>query len=120
MFAGGVRGEYFMMWEEFDLCLRLRRQGGEFVVLTEPLVDLTGHGSPTVYPPWRGYYEARNGVITLRSFKGHRAWPWMLKRQAKFGLAALRLPDPTRRIVLRLRGLYDGIRGRGGRTVEPH
>lgn len=117
--VGGIRADFFMMWEEFELCLRLRRAGGLLLVLNVPLLDLTGHGEGGSYPPWRGYYEARNGLVTLRSFRGHGAWPWWMRRQFKFVIAALRLPQPHRRIGLRFLGYWHGLRNRTGRTVEP-
>lgn len=117
--VGGIRSDFFMMWEEFELCLRLRRAGGELLVLTDPLLDLVGHGEGGSYPPWRGYYEARNGLVTLRSFHGHGAWPWWLRRQLKFVIASIGLPNPGRRIALRFVGYWHGLRNRMGRTVEP-
>jgi GT2 family glycosyltransferase len=117
--VGGVRSELFMMWEEYDFCLRLRAAGYRIVALAEPLVNLPLHGTATPYPAWRGYYEARNGVLTLRAQPHLRAWRWFAIRQCKFLIAGLRLPQPARRTGLRVRGLVDGARGRVGRLVEP-
>jgi GT2 family glycosyltransferase len=118
--VGGVRSELFMMWEEYDFCLRLRAAGYRIVALAEPLVSLPLHGTAAPYPAWRGYYEARNGVLTLRAQPHLRAWPWFVTRQCKFFIAGLRLPQPARRTRLRVRGLIDGARGRVGRLVEPN
>ena len=116
--AGGVRADLFMMWEEFDLCLRMRRHGGRIVMLTEPLVDIDPNESAR-YPPWRGYYGARNGLLVIRSLGEWRALPWFLTREAKAMIAAARLPEGRVRVTMRLRGLIHGVLGRVGRTVTP-
>lgn len=117
--VGGIDAGHFMMWEEYDVCLRLRQTGRRIVVICQPLVSLPTHGVEGHYPPWRGYYEARNSLITLRRIGGLKAWRWWVWRQLKFTIAGVRLPQGGRRVVLRARGIIDGCRGRRGRSVEP-
>lgn len=117
--AGPVRGDLFMMWEEYDFCLRARQNGFRVIVVADALSD----GGPTTpaggYPPWREYYQARNWMLSIRH---RRAWaeviPWG-RLQAKYLVSAARRPDRNRRLGLRLRGMLDGVRGCAGRTVDP-
>ena len=118
--VGGIDPSYFIMWEEFDFCLRLRRAGLRIVTINEVLVDLEeSHDQGGAYPPWRGYYQARNGVLVLRRLQLWSGLPWHLWRMAKMTAASVRLDRSADRASLRLRGLVDGVRGRDGRTVEP-
>jgi GT2 family glycosyltransferase len=117
--VGGLRDDFFMMWEEYELCLRLRRSGRRIVIVSATVVERGGSHGGEVYAPWRGYYEARNGLITIRT---HRLWgalPWFLIRESKFAAAAVRLPKASQRIRLRALGVWHGWRWVGGRTIEP-
>ena len=117
--VGPPRADFFMMWEEYEFCLRARGAGWRITVLPEPLVDIDGLPPGSRSRPWRAYYEARNSLITLREH-GHRSdrW-WWLRRQLKYLAAALGAHDRSARVAMRGRGMIDGIRGRTGRTVEP-
>jgi rhamnopyranosyl-N-acetylglucosaminyl-diphospho-decaprenol beta-1,3/1,4-galactofuranosyltransferase len=118
--VGGVDGRYFLMWEEFDFCLRLRRAGHRIVTVSEVFVELEeSHDQDDAYPPWRGYYQARNGVLAIRRLGLWSGLPWHLWRMAKMTAASVRLDHSARRAGLRLRGLLDGVFNRDGRTVEP-
>jgi len=110
-----------MMWEEYEWCLRARDAGWRIALLEEPLVDVrSGDDAPVVrYPPWRGYYQARNGLVMLLERRNTREFAWYAKRELKFLLGATSLDAPRQRIGLRLRGVADGLRGRTGRLVEP-
>ncbi len=117
--VGVPRADFFMMWEEYEFCLRAARAGWGIMVLPEPLVDIDGMPPGARYRPWRTYYEARNSLITLREYGSIGSLLWWSKRQLKYMLASLRAPDRWQRVAMRSRGIIDGMRGRTGRTVEP-
>jgi rhamnopyranosyl-N-acetylglucosaminyl-diphospho-decaprenol beta-1,3/1,4-galactofuranosyltransferase len=118
--VGFPRAEFFMMWEEYEWCLRARDAGWRIVILEEPLVDIRSGEAPMMrYPPWRGYYQARNALVTVRERHKARELAWYVSRELKFLIAAVSLAAPRQRIGLRLRGVADGLRGRTGRLVEP-
>lgn len=117
--VGPPRADFFMMWEEYEFCLRARAAGWRITVLPEPLVDIDGLPPGSRSRPWRAYYEARNSLITLREHGRRRDRWWWLKRQVKYLAAALPASDRMARVKMRSRGMIDGMRGRTGRTVEP-
>jgi GT2 family glycosyltransferase len=118
--AGNVRRDFFIMWEEYEWCLRARTHGWRFVILTEPLLDVR-RDEPvgTSYPSWRGYYQARNTLVTVLARKKPRELAWYARRETKLLVSALRLNTPGKRVALRLRGIADGLRGRTGRLIDP-
>ncbi len=118
--VGVPRADFFMMWEEYEWCLRARDDGWRIVLLETPLVDARDDGPPThVYPPWRGYYQARNALITVLDRRNRRALCWYAMRELRYLLAIVRRDRRARRYALRLRGIVDGLRRRTGRVVEP-
>jgi GT2 family glycosyltransferase len=52
--VGGLDAGHFMMWEEYDACLRLRQAGHRIVVICQPLVSLPTHGVEGHHPPGAG------------------------------------------------------------------
>ena len=105
---GVPRADFFMMWEEYEFCLRAGRAGWRIMVLPEPLVDIDGMPPGARYRPWRTYYEARNSLITLREYGSTSSLLWWAKRQLKYMLASLRAPDRWQRLAMRSRGIIDG------------
>jgi rhamnopyranosyl-N-acetylglucosaminyl-diphospho-decaprenol beta-1,3/1,4-galactofuranosyltransferase len=117
--VGVPRADFFMMWEEYEYCLRLRRAGWSIVVEPQVLVDIDGLAPGTRSAPWRAYYEARNSSITISNLGTLGDRLWWIGRQCKLALATLPAPDRSRRLSMRGRGVVDAVRGRTGRTVEP-
>jgi GT2 family glycosyltransferase len=122
--AGTLDGRYFIMMEDIDYPLRVRRAG-----LTVAQADLGFRfqhlgaaggvvGGPSA--PWRLYYQTRNH---LRMALDHRSpallFGW-LYRQVGGIIYLVRQPDRrSERLRLRLRGAIDGLRGRMGLVVAP-
>ena len=116
---GVPRSDFFMMWEEYEFCLRLRGAGWKILVLPRPLVDIDGLPPGSRSAPWRAYYDARNSWITVRDFAGWDTRLWWLVRQIKFCLGTLPAPDRWSRLRFRTRGMLHGWRGTTGTTVIP-
>ncbi len=116
---GVPRSDYFMMWEEYEFCLRARQAGFHISVVPTPLVDIDGLPPGSRSAPWRAYYEARNSWETIRAHGtiGHRLW-WA-RRQLKYSAAATLAPDRWTRLRHRGAGVIDGWRGTTGCTVLP-
>ncbi len=116
---GPPREDYFMMWEEWEYCLRVRRHGYRVVAVPGCYIDHPGGGS-LGSPPWREYYQARNHLRTVLDRRDPIDFLFWLGREIK--VLAARLLYANRkgtRIQLRLRGAIHAVRGRMGRTVNP-
>lgn len=117
---GLPRSDLFMCFEEHEYGMRMRRAGLPILRLPQQLVEHRAAGSTGMSPPWRGYYQTRNELLTaltLRSPRGVAKWA---VRQAKFVVAALLYADqPWERVRLRGLGAWHGARGISGRTITP-
>lgn len=119
--AGLPRAGYFMMFEEYEYCLRLRDRGWTLRVVGSPLVEVSHAGSSGGQsPPWRGYYQTRNQLAFALSRRSPRTVAWWLVRQAAFASALLRGGDRrAERLRLRTLGAWHAVRGVEGMTVHP-
>jgi GT2 family glycosyltransferase len=116
--VGVPRADFFMMWEEWEYCLRVRRAGYRIVVVLDSCVEHLTLGSAGRAAPWRGYYQARNHLrwaLERRSAVDVLYWAAL---QAKLSAAALAWGDcRMARIWWRWRGAVDAVLGRMGHTV---
>jgi rhamnopyranosyl-N-acetylglucosaminyl-diphospho-decaprenol beta-1,3/1,4-galactofuranosyltransferase len=119
--AVGVPPEsYFAMMEDVEYPLRARRAGFEVLVTNRDLMERVHLGSAPGKALWRSYYQSRNHVRMALDFRSPSLLFGCAARQVRFMSAALRAPDRRwQRVRLRLRGVWDGLRGRMGRRVEP-
>jgi GT2 family glycosyltransferase len=118
--VGFPRSEYFMMWEEFEYCLRIRGAGFRIVVVPKPVIEhlkpKTGH----VEPPWRGYYQTRNQLAHALERRSPKELYWWTHRQIHFAIGTLTYKDAKiQRLWFRALGVWDGLRGQTGRTLTP-
>ncbi len=113
----------FMMCEEDEYCMRLKKSGFKAGFLNiKPLnrLHLGGEGRFTRSTLWRGYYQARNSILLLKKYFSFKSLFGFIIRQSKFLIAsALYAPDRFLRIKLRLIGLWHGIKGIQGKTLDP-
>ncbi|HTL08433.1 MAG TPA: glycosyltransferase [Chitinophagaceae bacterium] len=121
--AGIVDSRFFMMAEDHEYCLRLKKYGFKLAVWQtgiENRLFLGGGGSFTRASAWRGYYSARNHLLILKKYFSITALCAYLLLQSKLLLAAALLaPDRWQRTNLRLLGIWHGIRGKTGKTLDP-
>jgi GT2 family glycosyltransferase len=118
---GYPRADLFMCYEEDEYCARLRDAGLPIVSLPTGHIEHEYAGSSGgASPPWRGYYQTRNELLALRdrpSLRGLLIW---LQRTAKFVAGALFVGDQrSRRVGYRVLGIWHGLRGVKGRTIQP-
>jgi GT2 family glycosyltransferase len=122
--AGVLDRRYFIMMEDVEYPLRVKRAG--LVVACADLglefhhLGALGGASEGPSAPWRLYYQTRNH---LRMALDHRSpallFGW-LYRQIGGLLLLVRQPDHrSERLRFRLRGALDGMRGRMGLVVPP-
>lgn len=112
---------YFMMFEEYEYCLRMRERGWVLRVVGLPLVEVAHAGSEGGQsPPWRGYYQTRNQLAFALSRRSLPAVAWWSLRQARFAAAVVMDGDRrAERLRLRLLGAWHAVRGVDGMTVRP-
>jgi rhamnopyranosyl-N-acetylglucosaminyl-diphospho-decaprenol beta-1,3/1,4-galactofuranosyltransferase len=131
--AVGVPNEDLFWWTEDTEYLQWRIPNAGFAVLWSPArVAVTRRAAAVGKPAWKYYYETRNQVFHRLHVQGSsnrypvprhlraRVRVWRAGRAfAKLGVrAAVReRDDRTRKLVMVVRGGWDGVRGRIGRTV---
>jgi len=117
--------DYFMIAEDYEYCKRVSRKGFKVALLlsADAKMERLALGAGVRFSRssiWRGYYQARNHVHILRKYFSIKDLFGYSFRQAKFLGAALRAPDRFERIYYRLLGIFHGIKGRYGKTVDPN
>lgn len=125
--VGLMREDYFIDFVDAEWCSRARHEGyklyGTSLARMEHRVGDSGfrawYGgwrSFSGYSPDRLYYQYRNGVSMLRS--GFVPWGWKLRMGwtwlGNLYAYVLFAPQRIRNLKAILRGIWDGIRGRGG------
>ena len=125
--VGSMREDLFIDHVDLEWGLRARRAGWRLLVLTDvPLLHRLGERTLRLWPlrrrvvhlhaPVRNYYLVRNTVLLLRGPLFSRGWRlgyllWL----ARFIAFNTVFVAPRRaRAAAMLRGLRDGLRGRGG------
>ena len=117
---GVPRVDYFIMMEDVEYPLRARRAGFQVLVVGRDLVRRGHLGSTSASGLWRTYYQSRNHLRMALDFRSPSLLFGFMVRQARFVVAAFQAPDRRwLRLKLRSRGLWDGVRGRMGRRIEP-
>jgi rhamnopyranosyl-N-acetylglucosaminyl-diphospho-decaprenol beta-1,3/1,4-galactofuranosyltransferase len=116
---GLPRTDYYLMFEDVEYCLRAKRAGFRIYVVPRPLATILRAGAGQ-RPPWRGYYQTRNHLLTIRDRGSAAELFWWAVRQVKFLAAAMLWQDrKAERIRLRLLGAWHGLRGVRGKTISP-
>lgn len=120
---GPVSEVFFMMCEDEEYCMRLKKHGYTIGILKNGADDrqfLGGGGRFTNSTLWRGYYSARNHLFILKQYFTFINLLSYISIQLRFLVAAAFLaPDRVKRVKLRLLGIWHGIRGVGGKTLDP-
>jgi glycosyltransferase involved in cell wall biosynthesis len=121
--AGVVDKRFFMMCDDHEYSLRLRKFGYKIGVLkngADERLYMGGDGKFTRATLWRGYYSARNHVLILKKYFSFPNLMGYVYLQCKLLVAAaLFAPDRWTRVVFRLKGIWHGLQGHGGKTLDP-
>jgi N-acetylglucosaminyl-diphospho-decaprenol L-rhamnosyltransferase len=107
---GGFDERYFLYWEDVDFSLAMAAEGHVIVV-----PSATAQQAPTVHAPM--YYYARNRLLLWRKFG--RPFRVVASVPAILAFAAYRgLRGRPADVLQALRGIRDGLAGRGGPAVR--
>ena len=119
--VGVPSGEFFMMCEDYDYCLRVKEAGFKLGVIKNNHVTRLNLGSQKFSKAtlWRGYYHSRNHLIILkRHFTFVRFVNYIIV-QLKYLVASIQAPDRGTRIRFRLIGVFHGLKSVTGKTLDP-
>ncbi|MGM0944151.1 MAG: glycosyltransferase [Bacteroidota bacterium] len=121
--AGNFREDLFMMCEDFEYSKRLKKF--EFFVgtINNPLINIDRMhlGSGSENSAWRGYYHSRNHFLIMRDYFSFSSMIYYFFRQSKYLIhAAFFGKYRLLRVKYRLLGIFDGLRGRTGKTIDPN
>jgi rhamnopyranosyl-N-acetylglucosaminyl-diphospho-decaprenol beta-1,3/1,4-galactofuranosyltransferase len=121
-------GHFFMRFTDYEYSLRARTAGIlVFIVPRSRMLHPLGERSTRGHvisrnPPWKAYYDSRNRVYTaLRTRKNTHELLLALRFSAVQSARELvvnpRFGLPN--TAMRVRGVWDGLTGRMGKTVDP-
>jgi rhamnopyranosyl-N-acetylglucosaminyl-diphospho-decaprenol beta-1,3/1,4-galactofuranosyltransferase len=120
---GPPKKEYFMMCDDYEFSLRLKKNNYKIGLIqtgAAHYLHLGGDGKFTQSTLWRGYYTSRNHLLILREyFSVFRVLSYFYKQTKYLVAAAVYAPDRYKRIKFRLFGIWHGIRGVQGKTLDP-
>lgn len=113
--------DYFMMCEDYDYCIRIKRAGFKIGIINNDHVSRLhlGSGKYSQNTLWRGYYHARNHMLILRKYFTFKTFVHYVVIQLKYLIGSIPAPDRWLRIKLRLIGIADGLRSVKGKTLQP-
>ncbi len=119
--VGYPRADYFMMCEDYEYCMRLRLNGFSIGLVPDLNVERLhlGSGRFSYSSLWRGYYHARNHLLILREYFSFRGLIYYIVTQVKYLGASVLAKDRVQRIYYRLAGIFHGMSGRKGKTLDP-
>jgi rhamnopyranosyl-N-acetylglucosaminyl-diphospho-decaprenol beta-1,3/1,4-galactofuranosyltransferase len=122
--VGMPNEKLFLMAEDWEYCLRIRKHGYKVGSLNNIAVDrlyLGGQGGGYSRSTlWRGYYQSRNHFLIMHQYFSFSHLYGHIMRQLKFMFAALLYaPDRFKRIQFRLMGMWHGVINKGGKTLDP-
>lgn len=115
--------KFFMMCEDHEYCKRIKREGYRIGILgnvENKRLYLGGAGKFTRSTLWRSYYQSRNHILILKEYftlpdlLGFMFWHTKLMIAA-----AVFAPDRLKRLKMRMLGLWHGILGIAGKTLDP-
>lgn len=113
--------DYFMMIGDIEYPYRMTRAGLQLGVFERDRIDrglLGAQGDGSGKPPWRAYYKARNQVRMAITYRSPLLLIAALARIARLATKDTLKGHGARARAL-LKGTWDGLLGRMGRTVEP-
>jgi GT2 family glycosyltransferase len=114
---------FFMMCDDDEYIIRLKKHGYRIGLLNLGSIDrlhLGGQGSFTKATLWRGYYSSRNQMLILKDYFSFKRLLEYSYLQSKLLIgAAVFAPDRFQRVKLRMKGIWHGIRGVEGKTLDP-
>lgn len=121
MMVGYPVEDWFMMFDDFEYCYRIRKAGFRIGVMQNPHVEILhkGWGGGQSHSHlWRTYYQSRNFILFVRR---HVSWFtfWdALILNSKRLLGGLFVKNGWKLTKLRLMGYRAGLIGKTGKTFD--
>lgn len=112
---------WFMMFDDFEYCYRIKKSGFQIGVLTNPYIEILheGWGGGTSHSHlWRSYYQSRNFVHFLKMhFTWFTFWDFLIL-QSKRLLGGIVAPNALDVSKMRLMGIRAGLIGKTGKSLD--
>ena len=121
--VGVPSSDFFMMCEDYEYCLRIKKAGLKIGVIGNNHVKRLALGGGEKFSRstrWRGYYHSRNHLLILKQyFSWFRLISYLIV-QSKYLIAGfIQSPDRFQRTKFRLRGIFHGLQSIKGKTLDP-
>jgi GT2 family glycosyltransferase len=113
---------WFMMFDDFEYCYRIRKAGFKIGIMENPYVQILheGWGGGNSHSSlWRSYYQSRNFILFVRShFNLFNIVDclFLISKRVIGGLFNNRSRNQTK---FKLKGIWDGIKGVKGKSLDP-
>lgn len=121
MMVGYPVEDWFMMFDDFEYCYRIRKAGFRIGVMQNPHVEILhkGWGGGESHSHiWRTYYQSRNFILFVRR---HLSWFTFLDAlilNSKRLLGGLFVKNGWKLTKLRLMGYRAGLLGKTGKSLN--
>jgi GT2 family glycosyltransferase len=113
--------DWFMMFDDFEYCYRIRKAGFKIGVVTNPHLEILheGWGGGVSHShAWRSYYQSRNFIHFVRMHFSAFNFLDCLILQSKRIIGGVFTLNGLRTTKMRLMGILAGIRGKKGRSLD--
>lgn len=120
--VGLPKRDFFMMCDDLEFSKRIRKYGYKIGCIKVDLHEILHLGGGEKFSRsnlWRGYYQARNNVHILKEYFSISELLNFLLLESKRIVVCLLAPDRFYRMYLRLLGVFHGIIGKTGKTLDP-
>ena len=120
--VGVPSNDFFMMCEDYEYCLRIKKAGLKLGVIGNHYVNRLAMGGGERFSRstrWRGYYHSRNHLLILKQYFSWFRLASYIIMQLKYLIAGLQAPDRFDRIKFRLLGVYHGLKSVKGKSLDP-
>lgn len=113
--------DWFMMFDDFEYCYRIRKAGFRIGVMQNPYVEILHEGwggGESHSHLWRTYYQSRNFILFVRK---HLTWFSFLDAlilNLKRLLGGLFVKNGLQLTKLRLKGYHAGLLGKTGKSLD--
>lgn len=113
--------DWFMMFDDFEYCYRIRQSGFKLGVVKNPYVAIqhAGWGEGLSHSSkWRAYYQARNFIHFVRIHFSFFNFFDCLILQTKRLIGGIFAPNGIQSCKMRILGIRAGILGRKGKSMD--
>jgi GT2 family glycosyltransferase len=113
--------DWFMMFDDFEYCYRIRKEGFKIGVVSNPHLEILheGWGGGVSHSHlWRSYYQSRNYIHFVRMHFSVLTIMDCLILQSKRLIGGLFSPNGFENSKMRLLGIRAGLMGKKGKSLD--